>query len=121
MLMAASDRSDPVLGGLDGFVSDLEGFYKDIHAHPELSMQEERTSAKAAERLEAAGFEVTRGVGKTGVVGLLQNGGGAAVMVRGDKGGLPAREKTGVPYASGGVAAEPGGKKVAVMHAPGHR
>ena len=54
MLVAASDRSDPVLGG----------FYKDIHAHPELPMQAERTSAKAAERLEAAGFEATRGVGR---------------------------------------------------------
>ena len=52
MLVATSDRFDPVLGG----------FYKDIHAHPELAMQEERTSAKAAERLEAAGFEATRGV-----------------------------------------------------------
>jgi metal-dependent amidase/aminoacylase/carboxypeptidase family protein len=47
MLVAASDRSDPVIGG----------FYKDIHAHPELAMQEERTCAKAAEPLEAAGFE----------------------------------------------------------------
>jgi metal-dependent amidase/aminoacylase/carboxypeptidase family protein len=92
MLMAASDRSDPVLGGLDGIVSNLEGFYKDIHAHPELSMQEERTSAKAAERLEAAGFEVTRGVGKTGVVGLLQNGDGPTVMLRADMDALPVRE-----------------------------
>lgn len=72
--MAATDRSDSVLGGLDDILPDLEDFYKDLHANPELSMQEERTSGKAAERPEAAGFEVTRGVGETGVVGLLETG-----------------------------------------------
>jgi amidohydrolase len=120
MLMAASDRSDPVLGGLDGIVSDLEGFYKDIHAHPELSMQEERTSAKAAERLETAGFEVTRGVGKTGVVGLLQNGEGPTVMLRADMDALPVRENTGLPYASEATAADREGNEVPVAHACGH-
>src|SRR5919205_2566674 len=120
MLMAASDRSDPVLGGLDVIVSDLEGFYKDIHAHPELSMQEERTSAKAAERLEAAGFEVTRGVGKTGVVGLLQNGEGPTVMLRADMDALPVREDTGLPYASDETATDNEGNEVPVAHACGH-
>ncbi len=118
--MAASDRSDPVLGSLDGIVSDLEGFYKDIHAHPELSMQEERTSAKAAERLEAAGFEVTRGVGKTGVVGLLQNGEGPTVMLRADMDALPVKEDTGLPYASEATATDREGNEVPVMHACGH-
>ena len=55
--MTASDRPEPVLGGLGGILADLEDFYKDLHANPELSMQEERTSGKAAERLEGAGFE----------------------------------------------------------------
>ena len=118
--MAASDRSDPVLGGLDGIVSDLEGFYKDIHAHPELSMQEERTSHKAAERLEAAGFEVTKGVGKTGVVGLLRNGAGPTVMLRADMDALPVRENTGLPYASEATTADREGNEVPVMHACGH-
>src|SRR6185437_4012689 len=54
-------------------ISDLESVYKDIHAHPELSMQETRTAGIAADRLRAAGYEVTAGVGKTGVVGLLRN------------------------------------------------
>ena len=53
--MTASDRSDPVLGGLDDILPELEDIYKDLHANPELSMQEERTFGKAAERLEAAG------------------------------------------------------------------
>jgi metal-dependent amidase/aminoacylase/carboxypeptidase family protein len=98
--MTASDRSDPVLGGLGGILADLEDFYKDLHAHPELSMQEERTSGKAAERLEAAGFEVTTSVGKYGVVGLLKNGEGPTVMLRADMDALPVRENTGLPYAS---------------------
>jgi hippurate hydrolase len=63
---------------------DLEEFYKDVHRHPELSMHEERTAAAAAERLQRAGFEVTTGVGKTGVVGLLWNGDGPTVMLRAD-------------------------------------
>lgn len=98
--MAATDRSDPVLGELDGILADLEALYKDLHANPELSMQEERTSGKAAEWLEAAGFEVARGVGKTGVVGLLENGEGPTVMLRADMDALPVKEDTGLPYAS---------------------
>jgi metal-dependent amidase/aminoacylase/carboxypeptidase family protein len=50
--MTASDRSDPVLGGLDDILPELEDIYKDLHANPKLSMQEERTSGKAAERLK---------------------------------------------------------------------
>jgi amidohydrolase len=118
--MAASDRSDPVLGGLDGILSDLEDFYKDLHANPELSMQEERTSGKAAERLKAAGFEVTEGVGKTGVVGLLENGEGPTVMLRADMDALPVRENTGLPYASSKTATDRDGNKVPVAHACGH-
>lgn len=72
------ERSDTVLKPLDGLLPDLEKLYKDIHAHPELSMQETRTANIAAERLRAAGFDVTTGIGKNGVVGLLRNGGGAA-------------------------------------------
>src|SRR3712207_2186516 len=104
--MTASDRSDPVLGGLDDILSELEDIYKDLHANPELSMQEERTSGKAAERLEAAGFEVTTGVGNYGVVGLLENGEGPTVMLRADMGALPVREGTGLPYASDKTATD---------------
>jgi hippurate hydrolase len=118
--MAPSNRSDPVLGGLDGIISDLEGFYKDLHANPELSMQEERTSGKAAERLKAAGFEVTERVGNTGVVGLLENGDGPTVMLRGDMDALPVKEDTGLPYASEVTATDRDGNEVPVAHACGH-
>ena len=79
---------------------DLERVYKDIHAHPELSMQETRTAALAADRLRAAGFDVTPAVGKTGVVGVLRNGEGPTIMLRADMDALPVREETGLPYAS---------------------
>ena len=60
---------------------ELERVYTDIHANPELSMQETRTANIAAERLRAAGFEVTSEIGTTGVVGLLRNGDGPTVML----------------------------------------
>ena len=65
-----------VLAGLGDIMASLEEFYRDVHSHPELSMQERRTAGVAAERLQAAGYEVTTGVGGTGVVGLLANGDG---------------------------------------------
>jgi len=79
---------------------ELERVYADIHAHPELSMQETRTARVAADRLRGAGYEVTEGVGNTGVVGLLHNGDGPTVMLRADMDALPVREQTGLPYAS---------------------
>src|SRR5256714_14052026 len=91
---------EPVLKNLDRLIPDLEALYKDVHSHPELSMQETRTAALAADRLRSAGFEVTAGVGKTGVVGLLRNGDGPTVMVRADMDALPVEETTGLPYAS---------------------
>jgi amidohydrolase len=90
---------------------DLEELYRDVHRHPELSMQEQRTAGLAAERLSAAGFEVTAGVGGTGVVGLLRNGEGPTVMLRADMDALPVAEQTGLEYAS---------MVDGVMHACGH-
>ena len=74
--MDTTTAAEPVLKNLNGLIPDLEALYKDVHAHPELSMQETRTAGLAADRLRAAGYEVTTGVGKTGVVGLLRNGDG---------------------------------------------
>src|SRR5271165_4219640 len=91
---------DQSLRNLDGMLPDLEALYKDVHAHPELSMQETRTAGLAADRLRAAGYEVTTGVGKTGVVGLLRNGDGPTVMLRADMDALPIEESTGLVYAS---------------------
>jgi hippurate hydrolase len=111
---------DTVLASLDRLLPELEALYTDVHAHPELSMQETRTSGIAAERLRAAGYEVTTGVGKTGVVGLLRNGDGPTVMLRADMDALPVKEATGLPYASTVTATDREGKTVPVMHACGH-
>ncbi|MFF3846072.1 amidohydrolase [Streptomyces sp. NPDC002328] len=91
--------------------ADLEEFYRDLHRHPELSFQEHRTAARLAARLRAAGYEVTEGVGRTGVVAVLANGDGPVVWLRGDMDALPVREATGLSYAS---AVE------GLMHACGH-
>ena len=112
--------SNPIFRHLGGLLPDLETLYKDIHAHPELSMQETRTAGLAADRLRASGFEVTTGVGNTGVVGVLRNGEGPTVMLRADMDALPVEEATGVPYASKVTATDPEGKTVPVMHACGH-
>ena len=112
--------SEPVLENLDRLIPDLETLYKDIHAHPELSMQETRTAGLAAERLRAAGYEVTTGVGKTGVVGLLRNGDGPTVMLRADMDALPIEEATGLPYASTVKMKDREGNTVPVGHMCGH-
>jgi amidohydrolase len=115
-----ANSSAPVLHDLDSMLPDLEALYKDVHAHPELSMQETRTAGLAADRLRAAGYEVTTGVGKTGVVGLLRNGDGPTVMLRADMDALPVEEATGLPYASKATAADREGKAVPVSHMCGH-
>jgi hippurate hydrolase len=101
-------------------LAELERLYTDIHAHPELSMQETRTAGIAADRLRAAGFSVTAGVGKTGVVGMLRNGDGPTVMLRADMDALPVHEETGLLYASTETGTDSSGKRVPVMHACGH-
>lgn len=120
MNQAAQNPLEKLLSGLNGLLPDLESVYKDIHSHPELSMQEKRTARIAADHLSAAGYEVTTGIGKTGVVGLLRNGNGPAVMLRADMDALPVREATGLPYASSATAIDSDGKAVPVMHACGH-
>src|SRR5574337_1693201 len=112
--------SEAALGNLRDLLPDLEQLYTDIHSHPELSMQETRTAGIAAQRLRAAGFEVTTQVGKTGVVELLRNGDGPTVMLRADMDALPVEEATGAPYASKVTAVDHEGKTVPVMHACGH-
>ena len=99
---------------------ELEAVYKDIHAHPELSMQETRTAGIAASHLKANGFEVTAGIGKTGVVGILRNGDGPTIMLRADMDALPIKEATGLPYASTVTATGPDGKTTPVAHSCGH-
>ncbi|HNX49466.1 MAG TPA: amidohydrolase [Thermoanaerobaculaceae bacterium] len=98
----------------------LATLYLDLHGSPELSFQEVKTSGKLAERLRTLGFEITAGVGKTGVVAVLRNGAGPTVLVRTDLDALPVEEKTGLPYASHATGTSPSGETVPVMHACGH-
>ena len=100
--------------------SSLEDLYREFHANPELSGQEEWTSRRLASALEAAGCTVSRGIGGFGVVGLMQNGQGPVIMLRADMDALPVREETGLPYASTITMDDPQGRTVAVMHACGH-
>src|ERR1700757_3817882 len=93
-------EAQTILANQQALVPDLEFVYKDIHCHPELSMQENRTPSIAAERLQSAGYEVTSGVGNTGVVGVLRNGEGPVIMLRADMDALPVREATGLPDSS---------------------
>src|SRR6266545_1263985 len=86
----------------------------------ELSFAEHRTAAEIARRLTALGYEVTAGVGRTGVVGLLRNGDGPTVLLRADIDALPLAERTGLPYASSVIATDARGQAVPVMHACGH-
>src|SRR3954464_2409954 len=118
--MTEPTRGHAVLAGLDGITAGLEGLYRDVHAHPELSLQEHRTASVAAERLRTAGYDVTTGIGGTGVVGVLANGDGPTIMLRADMDALPVEEATGLPYASTATATDPDGNEVAVMHACGH-
>ncbi|MBW8811895.1 MAG: amidohydrolase [Caulobacterales bacterium] len=104
---------------LDRGYAHLDALYKDIHAHPELGMQETATAAKLAKEMRALGFEVTEQVGGTGVVAIYRNGAGPMVMVRTELDALPMEERTGLPYASH-VVTTWNGKTTPVDHSCGH-
>lgn len=108
------------LAGLDALYPSLDALYCDLHKNPELSLHEEKTSAKLAERMRAIGFEVTERVGGYGIVCVLKNGKGPTVMVRTDMDALPIKEQTGLPYASAVTVKNDAGDTVSVMHACGH-
>ena len=109
-----------VLAGLRETSLWQEQIYKDIHAHPELSFQETKTAALVSEKLKKFRYEVFNGVGRTGVVGVLRNGGGQTVLARADMDALPVRENTGLPYASTLTTVDDTGNTVDVAHACGH-
>ncbi|MEU9362688.1 amidohydrolase [Streptomyces sp. NPDC048301] len=110
----------PADQGLERLLPTLGDLYRDLHAHPELSMNETRTAAIVAAVLRAQGWEVTEKVGTTGVVGTLTNGDGPTVLLRADTDGLPLAEDTGLPYASTDTAIGPDGGEVPLMHGCGH-
>lgn len=116
----SGQAAPPALAPLDSLYPDLEKFYIDLHRTPELSRHEEKTAAKVAARLKALGYEVTTGIGGTGVVAILRNGAGPTVLLRTDLDALPVEEKTGLSYASVVTAKDDSGATVPVMHACGH-
>ncbi|GHA14424.1 putative amidohydrolase [Arenicella chitinivorans] len=114
----ASPLSDAIDLDYDRHLGKL---FRYFHANPELSLVEHKTAARMASELAAAGFEVTSGVGGTGVVAVLRNGEGPLISVRADMDGLPVEEKSGLEYASKATQEDPiTGNIVPVMHACGH-
>jgi hippurate hydrolase len=103
----------PILPKIADFADELVAIRRDIHQHPELGFEEVRTSELVATKLAAWGIEVHRGIGKTGVVGVLKGakGDGRMIGLRADMDALPIEEKTNLPYAS---------KRPGLMHACGH-
>ena len=98
----------------------LDELFRHFHAHPELSMQEHETSDRLAAELGSLGFEVTRGIGGTGLVATMRNGPGPRLLIRADMDGLPVEEKTGLSYASEKRQVNLQGVDMPVMHACGH-
>ena len=116
--VTASDLADSIKTDYDAHLADL---FDHFHRNPELSLAEFRTAERLAAELRQAGFEVTEGVGGTGLVALLENGDGPLVMMRADMDGLPVEEKTGLPYASKVQQRDPvTGVVGPVMHACAH-
>ena len=97
----------------------LDALYKDIHAHPEIAFQEEKTAARLAAEMRALGFDVTEHVGKTGLVAIYKNGDGPTIMVRTELDALPMEEKTGLAYASHDKTSW-NGRETFVAHSCGH-
>ncbi len=128
LFAATASAQQSIDSMLDREIAQLVGTYKMLHAAPELSHHEEKTSAFFATQLRALGFTVTERVGKYeradlvgyGVVAVMQNGAGPTVWLRTDLDALPVEEKTGLPYASTVKTKNDGGQDVSVMHACGH-
>ncbi|MGZ5165408.1 MAG: amidohydrolase [Burkholderiales bacterium] len=105
---------------VDAIYPDIEKLYIDLHRNPELAFHEQRTAATLAARVKALGYEVTTGVGGTGVVAILKNGAGPVVMLRTELDALPIEEKTGLPFASTVKTKNDAGEVVPVAHMCGH-
>lgn len=119
-LLAAAPVAAQTPAEIDTYYPDLQTLYQDLHRNPELAFQEVQTAAKLTARLKAFGYDVTTGVGRTGIVGLMRNGAGPTVMLRTELDALPVAEKTGAPFASTVVTKNLAGATVPVMHACGH-
>ena len=102
------------------YAANLEDLFIHFHQNPELSFQEGETARRIASELSALGYQVTEGVGRTGVVAVMENGAGPTVMLRADMDGLPVKERSGLAYASTATQTNLVGKDMPVMHACGH-
>ncbi|HTG91278.1 MAG TPA: amidohydrolase, partial [Pyrinomonadaceae bacterium] len=132
LLIAFTATTNAQQSSLDALVerdiASLLATYKMLHASPELSHREEKTSAFVAGELRKLGFTVTERIGKYerldwagyGIVAVMKNGAGPTVLVRSELDALPVDEKTGVPYASKVKTKNDAGQEVSVMHACGH-
>lgn len=98
----------------------IQDIFKDIHQHAELGFMEVRTAGIVAKELEALGYEVKTGIGRTGVVGILKNGDGPTFMFRADMDANAVREETGLPYASTQRVTNLDGVETYVAHMCGH-
>ncbi len=120
LLFATPAKADPIRDAISKDMPSLMTLYRDLHANPELSFQEFKTSAKLAVEAKSLGFDVTEKIGQTGVVAVLKNGPGPVVLIRADMDGLPVVEQTGLPYASTVKGISKSGVETGVMHACGH-
>lgn len=120
-LHAATPELKPVVQQkVNAEYASLEAIYQDLHRNPELSFMEVRTAGIVAAEWRKLGLEVTEKVGNTGVVGVLRNGPGPVVLVRGDMDALPIKEATGLPYASTAIVKDLSGHDRPAMHACAH-
>ncbi|MDB5672864.1 MAG: amidohydrolase [Alphaproteobacteria bacterium] len=119
-VLAWPAAADPLADQVKADMPELMIFYRDLHSHPELSMQETRSAGLLAAEARKLGFEVTTGVGKTGVVAVMRNGPGPVLLIRADMDALPVIEQTGLPFASTVRGTSLAGVESGVMHACGH-
>ncbi|HYD13918.1 MAG TPA: amidohydrolase [Allosphingosinicella sp.] len=120
--LAAAD-AQPVQAlrqAISGDMPELMNLYRDLHAHPELSMQETRSAGLLAAEVRRLGFTVTERVGGTGVVAVLENGPGPVLLLRADMDALPMEEQTGLPFASRARGQTREGLDTFIAHSCGH-
>ncbi len=118
--LVSTAQAERVTACIDSHIDDWIAFYKTAHANPELSNDELETARRVADAFHAAGIETTREFGGHGVVGLIRNGEGPVILIRGDIDALPITEETGLDYASRRTVTRPDGTRTGVMHACGH-
>jgi len=120
MLLSTTAPAATIAEGVQADMPQLMTIYRDLHSHPELSMQEVRSPAILAAEARKLGYEVTEHVGKTGVVAVMKNGPGPVLLIRADMDALPVKEQTGLPFASTVTGKLADGTETPVMHACGH-